>query len=370
VRPVRYSDLHVPATGIPSFLNHLLAQESEDAFPGLWTRHLCIEGDDDHDYEYHQDLLSLILYMPHLVSFSARNHPIGPPLLVSLKQKGTNILRALEVCCHVDDANRVILLVGRFKALHRLRFRFVRSELAGSFNALCPLSLRLLRTIDITVTPHAFPNFFRWLRLCEFDSLRELHISQIRGDDVDVHALSAISPFELASFFRRHQEMRTLALNVYHEPIVHFILSQTLPPGLTFVDFRLSSIPRPLPNALPRSVRCISIRTRFSDLIGFQEDLDHLLLQAARHELPPELRISFNDPDDDTSGWRGNTDFGRFQWETCIRPASAMNDISSEDTELRGLMLLYALQFKRYGISVVDEDGYVWPTDGEAGQLY
>jgi hypothetical protein len=308
-------------------------------------------------------------YMPHLVSFSARNYPFGRLLLVSLKQKSTHLLRVLEVCCDDVDVKHIIHLVGRFEALHRLRLKIPHS-LVASWNELRSLDLRLLRSIDITVTPNAFPCLFRWLRLCKFDSLREIRISQIRGDDVDVHALSAISPFDLASFFGRHQELRTLALNVYHEPIVHFILSQTLPPGLTFVDFRLSSIPRPLPNALPRSVRCISIRTRFSDFIGFQEDLDHLLLQAARHELPPELRISFNDPDDDTSGWRGNTDFGRFQWETCIRPASAMKDISEEDANLRGLMLLYALQFKRYGVSIVDEDDCVWPADGEAGQSY
>jgi hypothetical protein len=364
---VLYADLHIPVIKIPSFFHHIVTQESKNFFPGLWTRHLCVEGvhGDGHD----ACLSSLVLYMPHLLSLSVRNLPVGSALLASLKHQSRGKLRCLEMC-HISNASRIMFLVGQFQMLYSLRLNIpFHEDGLESFVDAWPLRLSLLHTLDAIVEPRAIFSFIRWLGLCEFDSLEELSVGQTRGQGMEPDQTPALAANRLASFFERHKRIRTLALDVCHA-VVHLFFSQTLPAGLIHVDLQFSSIASPWP-PLPRTVRRISIHVDTFDMASVREVLDSLLDHAARHELPPELCVLFDHyPNHDEPGGHIHTDFFRFRWEALLRPSFAMQDMSAEETEAQGQMLLYALHFKRYGVSVIDEDGCVWPADGESGQLY
>jgi hypothetical protein len=326
-------------------LRHLGDQDAQNLHPAASTRVLHVfEG----EQAVAQQLPSLVRYMPNLRVFSCKYLAITVPCLVELKKHSRLILREFEATVY-DDVRAVLSHIGQFEALQTLHL-WVGEGARPSGQALPTMRLGSLRSLLICTAPGDLFEVARWLERCEFGSLRKFFYvapSCMTGS-TDARVPADLSP--IATFFAAQRSMHTLAFDTVdkYEAIVG-LLSQRLPPALELVDFGFSTIPAELP-PFPRSIQRLS----------FQADLDALwcifdILLNQRGPLPPGIRIAFH-------GSSQRPELARFRWRDFLRQGA----ISTDD---RNKMVLYAKQFERIGVSIIDEDDCVWPPQGFSGEF-
>jgi hypothetical protein len=338
-------------------LRHLVDQDAQNLHPAASTRVLHVfEG----RKAVAKNLPSLVRYMPNLRVFSCRYLVITVPCLVALNKHSRLILREFEATVY-GDVRSAIAHIGQFEALQTLHLWLgVGARLSGQ--ALPIMRLGNLRSLLICVAPVMLLEVAQWLERSEFGGLRKFFYAwpACRPGSDEARVPADLSP--IASFFAAQRSMRTLAFDTYDsdEAIVGLFLSQKFPPALELLDFRLSRIPAELPR-FPRSIRRLSFQADPLNLGALWSTFDILLNQ--KRPLPPGLRIAFYDM------CRERPEFAPFRWRDFSRPGAISTDMLSEAATDRNKMVLYAKQFERIGVSIIDEDDCVWPPQGSSGEF-
>jgi hypothetical protein len=338
-------------------LRYLGDQDAQNLHPAASTRVL-------HVFEWNhaiaKQLPSLVRYMSNLRVFSCRYLAVTVPCLVELKKHSRLILREFEATIY-DDVHTILSHIGQFEALQTLHL-WLGVGARPSGQALPTMRLCSLRSLLICTAPGGLFEVAQWLERCEFGSLRKFFYvwpACMPGSD-EARVPVDLSP--IASFFAAQRSMNTLAFDTYDsdEAIVGLFLSHGFPPALELLDFRLSRIPAELPR-FPRSIRRLSFQADPLNLGALWSTFDILLNQ--KRPLPPGLRIAFYDM------CRERPEFAPFRWRDFSRPGAISTDMLSEAATDRNKMVLYAKQFERIGVSIIDEDDCVWPPQGSSGEF-
>jgi hypothetical protein len=341
--------------GIPRLLRHLVDQDAQNLHPAASTRALDVFGWNQTDPK---QLTSLVRFMPNLRVFSCKYLAITVPCLVELQKRSRLILREFEATVY-DDMRAVLSHIGQFEALQTLRL-WVGVGIRPSGQALPIMRLGSLRSLLICTAPGDLFGVAQWLARCEFGGLQKFfYVSPTcMPGSTDARVPADLSP--MASFFAAQRSMHTLAFDTSgtYEAIVG-LLSQRLPPALDLVDFGFSMIPAELP-PFPRSIQRLSFQTDPDNLGDLWSTFDTLLNQKSR--LPPGLRIAFH-------GSSQRPELARFRWRDFLRAGAISTDMLSEAATDRNKMVLYAKQFERIGVSIIDEDDCVWTPQGSSGEF-
>jgi hypothetical protein len=341
--------------GIPRLLRHLVDQDAQNLHPAASTRALHVFGWNQTDPK---QLPSLVRFMPNLRVFSCKYLAVTVPCLVALQKRSRLILREFEATVY-DDVRAVLSHIGQFEALQTLHL-WVGVGTRPSGQALPTMRLGSLRSLLISTAPGDLFEVAQWLARCEFGSLQKFfYVSPTcMPGSTDARVPADLSP--MASFFAAQRSMHTLAFDTSdtYEAIVG-LLSQRFPPALELVDFGVSMIPAELP-PFPRSIQRLSFQTDPGNLGALWSTFDILLNQKRR--LPPGLRIAFDDMCSE------RPELARFRWRDFLRPGAISTDMLSEADTDRNKMVLYAKQFERIGVSIIDEDDCVWPPQGSSGE--
>jgi hypothetical protein len=338
-------------------LRYLGDQDAQNLHPAASTRVLHVF---EREQAVAQQLPSLVRYMPNLRVFSCRYLAITVPCLVELKKHSRLILREFEATVY-DDMRAVLSHVGQFEALQTL-YLWVGVGARPSGQDLPTMRLGSLRSLLISTAPSDLFEVARWLERCEFGSLRKFFYVMAPAcmpGSTDAQVPTDLSP--IASFFAAQRSMHTLAFRTADTyEAIDGLLSQRLPPALELVEFGCSRIPPELP-PFPRSIQRLSFQTDPRRLGALCSNFDILLKQKRR--LPPGLRIAFYDM------YRDRPELARFRWRDFLRQGAISTDILSEAETNRDTMVLYAKQFERIGVSIIDEDDCVWPPQGSSGEF-
>jgi hypothetical protein len=359
---VLFGDLYISASRCALLLEQLFAHACRNSHPGLHTKRLHVYEGGHEDDEQPPALMALVPYMPNLLSFSAREHTITSRELLSLCQHGRSALQTLDICFSMVDAPSVLAIAGR----HCVELRAFRIEppavryrhqlqYSGSFDLCAPLMLQRLARFEAVISFCLLPEFTPWLARCKFPVLAHL-VLEI-GLSLEGHDLGVLQGF--ARFFATHRALRTLSINAC-EAVTLALLQHQLPPGLRHVALRgKDALPRTLP-VLPPGVRRLALCAdpEVSDLW----DLLAHLLRVHTFSLT-EIAITFVETTVELS------EFVRsFSWSRLLLPPRGVHMLADSDARICGNMMLYALEFRQRGISVIDEYDHVWPPCGESGQ--
>jgi hypothetical protein len=115
-----------------------------------------------------------------------------------------------------------------------------------------------------------------------------------------------------------------------------------------------------LPLSLQQLVLTVHANPQDSGLWGC---LSHLLREPTLSLV--EITVAF-----DGGAMTLLDNMGDFSWHHLLSPPCGLDLSNDHDVLIRGKMMLYALEFRKRGISIVDEYGSVWPADADSGQWY
>jgi hypothetical protein len=353
---VLFADVHVPGMQLVHLHNYLITKDCQGSNPGVHTRRMRVHDDDAGDQE--PALMAIMLCMPNLQSFSSRVCAFTPATALSLRQNGRLTLQKLDICFILSDMRSLLAAIVHFTVLQALRIEpleGLRVE-PNAFDTCEPLALPRLKKFEAVLSSYFLPGLARWLARCTLPAIAHLGLEAIgeTPNDFDLGGLAEFVPF-----FSAHQDLHSLSIYAYRD-IISALLARQLPPGLRRLALRSPVLlPSTLP-PLPRTVRQLALCTDPEDS-DLWDLLAHLL--RVRELALAEIFVAFEECTtvlpDLTRG---------FSWSQILLPSRGIKELDAEDTRIRGNMVLYALQFRQRGISIVDEYGYVWPPRGESGQ--
>jgi hypothetical protein len=364
-QPVLFADLYIPISLCAPLLDYVFAHTCRGSNPGVHTTRLRV-------YENHYDrdessaLMALMLYMPNLRSFVTRHRKSSLPQLLTLCQHGRHTLQTLEIYIDISDAPNVLAAVENFTALRALCIEQAwdyHQQTAGLLDACAPLLLPHLVRFEANLHVRLLPDLARWLARCTKCMLPALKYFALTasdpvGDEHDLDGLAAFGPF-----FAVHEKLHSLSISAC-KAVTFAILTAQLPPGLRCIALcgpsTLSwALTSALP-ALPPAVRRLTIRADPQS-----SELWHLLGHLLReHTLSvTEIAIVFEEMVTNLPEFLRS-----FSWSTLLLPPGGIHQLDGNDARICGDMMMYALEFKKRGVSIVDEHGCVWPPRGETGQ--
>jgi hypothetical protein len=345
--PLMFSDLDLDLSQIEPLVNHLIYHDIRRGSKyGHKTRRLRVhpnsgEGTID-------GLSSLIPHLPHLVSFASEALVYPAQLFVITNTVGIS-MRHLHIAFVPREATNVLPLIHQFAALQTLSLDFLGSDSPDT--VFHPLRTETVRRLSITVD-FALETVIGWLADSTFEGLTTLHLGVGHVLSEEIAKFSALKPW-----FEQHTALRQLELEGTPNAL-KAILSQ--PMSVSAVSFVEDDVPDKVPRLRP-SVRHLAF-CEFPALPQLWGFLDSIIGRKKKNELAlTHVYPHFVAGPKDTDFHR------RFRWSTFMHSHRVAKKMLEHHSETISNLMVYALELKRVGITMVDEEGFAWPSSSDAG---